>query len=158
MHIEPLTSTLVESALRTAGLRFLTNPEGDFICMFRGPGDFALDAQITIEGSAKDILCVRCLTPNYLPDFRGPRLQQITADWNRDMRWPKAYLHTRDDRTGIRVVGEHQLLVTGGVHQELVAGVIQSAIAGASRLFENITTEFTEPNFNQLEAWLRDAS
>ncbi|MGP3917595.1 YbjN domain-containing protein [Nonomuraea sp. 10N515B] len=101
---------LVEQLLDQMELRFVTDEEGDLAApweefrtyfMFRGEGD-------------EQVYSVRTFYDRpYSIDVK-PQLHEAVDDWNRRTLWPKIYTHTHDDGS-VRLVGEAQMLIGGGV-------------------------------------------
>ncbi|MEV1173437.1 YbjN domain-containing protein [Nonomuraea sp. NPDC049784] len=104
---------VVKQLLEQMELKFVVDEEGDLAApweefrtyfMFRGEG-------------GQQIYSVRTFYDRPYSIDDKSRLHETIDDWNRRTLWPKIYTHTHDDGS-VRLIGEAQMLVGGGVGLE----------------------------------------
>ncbi|MEQ4720732.1 YbjN domain-containing protein [Nonomuraea sp. B19D2] len=104
---------VVKQLLEQMELRFVVDEEGDLAApweefrtyfMFRGEGD-------------QQVYAVRTFYDRPYSIDDKPRLYAAIDDWNSRTLWPKVYTHTHDDGS-VRLIGEAQMLIGGGVGLE----------------------------------------
>ncbi|MGW7683668.1 YbjN domain-containing protein [Kribbella sp. NPDC054772] len=125
MSVVPDQELIIE-LLEQMELKHIVDEEGDLAApwetfrtyfMFRGEED-------------QQVLSVRTFYDRDYGLDDKPRLLGIVDDWNRTTLWPKVYTHTDDDGT-VRVIGEVQMIVTGGVVLDNFVNTIVSWIRAA---------------------------
>lgn len=101
---------VVKQLLEQMGLNFVVDEEGDVAApweefrtyfMFRGEGD-------------QQVYSVRTFYDRPYSIDDKPHLHATIDDWNGRTLWPKIYTYTHDDGS-VRLIGEAQMLVGGGV-------------------------------------------
>ncbi len=125
---------MVEKYCKSFGLHYLKDAEGDFRV------DFSFDEEcgceltlwLMIKGTQSQIYVVRLLSATRIPRSEWPRAIDACNTWNRDHRWPKAYLNAYNPETD--AVGfvevEQQIHLEKGIHQELLDDFTSRTVAG----------------------------
>ncbi|GAB4441339.1 MAG: hypothetical protein OHK0015_38500 [Chloroflexi bacterium OHK40] len=141
--VQKLSHAMVEEYLRTMGYKFLRDSEGDYRVDFSY--DEQLDCKISyymlIDGQNRNIYTVRVYSDKRVPRNDWPRFLFLVNEWNKDKRWPKAYLYIRDPQTSPsgEVILEQQMDFEQGIHQELLNDFTNTTLAGAYAFWGWIT-------------------
>jgi len=137
---------MIERYLKQHGLRYLRDSDGDFQVQFAYDED--VGGELTIycgaEGRDHDIYVVRISSSRMVPKAEWGRAITLCNTWNKDKRWPKAYLRVKDPSTD--VVGgiflEEELNLEAGVHFELLDSYTTTAIAAANEFWRWLHSDF----------------
>lgn len=128
---EPFTRELIEALLRSRGVRFLRDDDGDFMADFICEGS---DEQVTIwfvaEGSGDSIYRISGTAPHRpVPAERAAALESCNA-WNREHRWPKAVVVDSGDTWRIATAGDIDLSagLTRALFESLTDHVVYSIL------------------------------
>ncbi|HUL99401.1 MAG TPA: YbjN domain-containing protein, partial [Mycobacterium sp.] len=90
VHIEPLSTELIERYLDLRGLRFYRGRDGrEFLVLF-STDHGQLQVSLRVGGPGRDVLVVRVSPAAHYVAADRPRLMELVNDWNRDTHWPKA--------------------------------------------------------------------
>jgi hypothetical protein len=127
---------LVTQLLDQMQIKHAVDTEGDLGASWDGFRIFFM-----FRGEAKELYAVRSFYErSYQLDKKG-ELLDVIDEWNRDTLWPKVYTHTHEDGV-LRLIGESQMLVGGGVNLDYFAQTtvnwIQSAIGFNGWLAERL--------------------
>jgi Putative bacterial sensory transduction regulator len=153
--IERFERQLLESWLRQSELRFLMDPEGDFVLDFYSDHGPDYRVQLSAEGPEADVLCIRVHPDAIYPEALRDRIDAFVAGWNRKTRWPKAFVVNDSRGRGIRVVGENSFPLGPGIHQELLDTFIVITIDSGQQLIAELDATANAVVSAQLETWLR---
>jgi tetratricopeptide (TPR) repeat protein len=139
MQVEKFDAHMVERYLREKGYSGTFNPDNQ--CTLElDASDGAPDHSVLLEIRADSVFGITMLSRLLLyPAAMRERLEQFTLSWNSTNRWPKA---------SVFVLGE-QLTVTGadnypfgaGVHQELLASIIDLNLAAGKYMLAQLVTQ-----------------
>ena len=155
MHIEPLSTELVERYLQLRSFRFFRdNDGGDFLLLFSSER-CQLHVQIAVTGRDRDVLAIRVSHVDYYAASDRGRLTELVNEWNRDTHWPKAFVRETSNPSHVGVNGESAYLLTQGIHLEALAALIDCAIGCSMDLFDKIAESLELPSAQTLETWLR---
>jgi hypothetical protein len=165
-EILPLDAGRIADALQRAGVRYLSGADDGLLALFDPPNAEkpALQATFHAAGPDGDVLAVRLTVARLFGADDWPRMLAAMNSWHQDHRWPKGhleYLPFQPDWTPLaRLVAEHHVSFTAGVHDELLEETIQVALATSLSFLsaicppprvsqESVTTE-------ELDKWLSD--
>ena len=122
--VEKFSQAMLEKYVKARGWKYLRDGDGDFRV------DFAYDdstgCELTLwliaDGRQKEIFYVRVASDKRIPKTDWARAMMICNTWNKDRRWPKAYLNVRnpDTDTTATIALEQHLDCEKGIHQELL--------------------------------------
>lgn len=127
---------LVKQLLDQMELKYVVDDDGDLAAPWEG-----FRVYFMFRGDNQELYAVRTFYDrSYSIDTKGEMLEVID-EWNRDTLWPKVYTHTHDDGV-VRLIGESQMVVTGGVNLEhfvsSTASWVQASIAFDQWLTERL--------------------
>lgn len=139
-QVQPFNRSMIEKCLRSTSWRFLTDSEGDFVVEFRYDEETGVELEIFFEaeGSKGQIYVIRGHADKRIPKNDWNKALMVCNTWNKEKRWPKAYLYVRDpstDTTGTIMLEENLDLETG-IHQELLNDITLTAVAGMFGFWE----------------------
>lgn len=121
--VETFSPTMVETYLRSRRLAYQRDGDGDFRIAFAYDAELgcALDCWMIVGGRDRQILAFRAVGQRPIPRGEFSRVLALCNEWNRDRRWPKAYLFHRsvDDEPGA-IYLEENIDLAPGIHQELL--------------------------------------
>lgn len=158
MHIEPLSTDLIERYLRLRNFRFFRdNDSEDFLLLFSSER-CQVHVQITVTGRDRDVLAIRVNPADYYSAGDRGRLMELVNEWNRDTHWPKAFVRETANPSRVSVIGELAYPMTPGVHLEALTTFVDCAIGCSMDLFDKIAESLELPSAQTLETWLRPAS
>jgi len=155
--IEQFQRCQIERYLRERDLRYLVDQEGDFIVDFYGDEIPDYRVQLSAEGANGEVLGVRLGLETPHPETMRDRIEGFVAGWNRQMRWPKAYVIEDRRGRGIRVIGENSFPLAAGIHQELLDEFIEVSIRAGRQMLGDLVAAAQTPTGDELETWLRRA-
>jgi hypothetical protein len=133
--VQKLSHAMIEEYLKATGYKYLRDSDGDFRVDFSY--DEKLDSKISyylvIDGQNRHIYTVRVHSDKRIPRNDWARFLYLINEWNRDKRWPKAYLYIRDPASSPsgEIILEHQLPLENGIHQELLNEFTDSTLTAA---------------------------
>jgi hypothetical protein len=116
--------TMIQAFLKSSGLKYLTDSDGDYVVEFSYNPD--LDCELSywfiVGGKDRDIYRVAVHTNKRLAQQQIGQAIVLCNEWNRERRWPKAYVNLVDS-SGVsygEIILEEQLNLEAGIHQELL--------------------------------------
>jgi hypothetical protein len=114
--------------------KFLRDSDGDFVVQFGYSDRTGCEINILImaSGSQSEICFIMGQTDKRIPKSDWGKAIMLCNTWNKEKRWPKAYLYVRDSSTDMTgtIHTENQIDLEVGVHQELLDHFILATIAG----------------------------
>jgi len=123
--VTPLTSERIFRALNAEGIKFEINDMGKAVAKWQ---EFIL--LFGAEGDDQELMCMwGCWNQEPIQTHKSIFLNTIN-EWNRDVRWPTAYI----DEDGDVCVSESVLLAAGATDQQ-IQDILSSWIATAAKLF-----------------------
>src|ERR1700761_5440796 len=117
MHIEPLSTELIERYLHLRDFRFFRDDDGDFLLLFSSER-CQLHVQMAVSGRDRDVLTIRVSHADYYAASDRGRLSELVNEWNRDTHWPKAFVRETSNPSRVSVIGELAYPLTRGIHLE----------------------------------------
>ena len=138
--VQNFNRNMIEKYLRGKDLRFLTDSDGDFVVQFGYNEDLGgeLTVYLCAEGSRKDVYSIRIMSDKRIAKSDWGRAIMLCNTWNKEKRWPKAYLNVRNPDTDTRgtIEVEHHIDLEQGIHQELLDDLTNNIILGATHFWE----------------------
>ncbi len=122
--IKKFDHSLIKNFLEETNLNFLTDKEGDFTVNFAYDEELGCELSFwfIVTGSNDEIYQILVSSDKEIPKSQWARVLMLCNTWNKDKRWPKAYLHVEDmntDTTG-NILLEEQIDLEQGIHQALL--------------------------------------
>jgi hypothetical protein len=121
--VEIFSEAMLRSYLASRLLAYQMDQEGDYRVTLPYAEELgcSLDLWFLIGGRDRQILSVRGVGHRPIPRVEWQRALELCNEWNRDRRWPKAYLFARDpaDPEGA-IFLEENIDLAPGIHQELL--------------------------------------
>ncbi len=133
--VQKFEKSMIEKFLKSRGLKYLIDQDGDYRVEFAYDPETQCELTIWLlaEGSAHDIYRVLAMSDKRIPKSDWGRAILACNTWNKEKRWPKAFLYVRDpnaDPFGF-IHLEQQLPLDTGVHQEFLDHMTNMTIMGA---------------------------
>lgn len=107
---------LVKQLLDQMELKYVIDEDGDLAAPWEG-----FRVYFMFRGDNQELYAVRTFYDRVYKIEQKPEMLEIVDEWNRDTLWPKVYTHTHDDGS-VRIIGESQMIVQGGVNLEHFVG------------------------------------
>ncbi len=137
--VQKFDHSMIERSLRASQMKFLRDSDGDFIVQFGYSDDMGceLDVYLIVGGRQADIYNVMGMSNMRIPKNDWGRAVMLCNTWNKEKRWPKAYLNVKDpnDATATIIV-EQQIDLEKGIHQELLDDFTLTMISGMLHFWE----------------------
>jgi hypothetical protein len=113
---------MIENYLRARNIRYLRDSDGDFCVNFGPQGEIRHTIRVWLlaGGTGQQVYVIRGHAEKRYPRSRWADCLLMCNTWNRDRRWPKAYLDNSDPNSDGEIVLEEQIYVEKGIHQELL--------------------------------------
>mgnify|MGYP001218580672 CR=1 FL=1 len=135
---------LVKQLLDQMELKYVVDDDGDLAAPWEG-----FRVYFMFRGENQELYAVRTFYDRSYSIESKTDLLEIVDEWNRDTLWPKVYTHTHDDGV-VRLIGEAQMVLTGGVNLEhfvsSTASWVQASIAFDQWLNERLGLEKEKPD------------
>jgi Putative bacterial sensory transduction regulator len=129
--IEPITIDRVRTVLDGLDVRFLNDPDGALLAMWERHA-----VMIAIEGPADEILMMRVRPHATVPRDWADRAYRVVNEWNHSRRFYKAYVGDVTDRGQLPIYAEVQVPLTAGLHQALLAELLECGVSVAQGFVE----------------------
>jgi len=138
--VQRFDHTVIEKYLKGRDLKYLRDSEGDYRIDFAYDEDTGCELTVWLiaSGQHNEIYEVLVISDKRIPKSDWEKIIMLCNTWNRERRWPKAYLYVRDSATDtighIRL--EQQIDLEQGIHQELFNDFTNTIILGAFLFWE----------------------
>lgn len=133
-NVQRFDRSMIERYLKQTGYKYLRDSDGDFHVNFHYEEDTGCELSILLcaEGKGSEIYSIRVLSDKRIPKSDWGRAIMLCNTWNKERRWPKAYLHVSDPAkdTVASIVLEQQIDLEKGIHQELLDHLTSSILLG----------------------------
>ncbi|BAJ29628.1 MULTISPECIES: YbjN domain-containing protein [Kitasatospora] len=106
---------LVAQLLDQMQLKHVVDEEGDLTAPWEN-----FRVYYMFRGDQKELFAVRAFYDRAFTSEQKPEVLAMIDEWNRETLWPKVYTHTHDGV--IRLIGESQMIVGGGVNPDFFVG------------------------------------
>jgi len=118
----PVTLPRVAAVLEQLEIRYLTDGDGSLLALWeRHAVLFAL------EGPSDEILVIRARPHATVPPDWADRSYRVVNEWNHTRRFYKAYVGDATDRGQLPIYAEMQVPLLSGVHDALIAELVDCA-------------------------------
>jgi len=135
----PISRTTIQQALQANGWNQEPDSDGDYVLRFKPDEDHGCRdlVMISIEGDEDDVFAVRLNIDRDFPIDEWKRILMLVNDFNRDYRWPNAFVRfpESEDDTTVTVACGYFVKCAGPVTQDMLSNWIIATMAGADRLF-----------------------
>lgn len=121
---EAITAARIRTVLDDMSVRYLCNGDGDVVAMWERHAIL-----IALEGPTDEILVMRARPHATVPCDWADRAYRVINEWNHTRRYCKAYLGDPIDRTQLPIYAEVQVPLTAGVHDALLAELLDSGVS-----------------------------
>ena len=124
--VEEFSRKMVERTLDDMNVRYLRDKDGDFVALF-GEDEKAgceIRLHVIITGSRNQILRAAMLSDADVRSVDAGLLYRVCNTWNREHRWPRAYVDGDGD-----IVLEEYVDLDKGIHQELLRDFMLTVMA-----------------------------
>lgn len=142
--VEKFSPDMIERFLKGRDLKYLKDSDDDFQARFYDEeGGPELTMWFLSQGTQKEIYCIMTLSDRSIPKSNWGRAVFFCNTWNKEMRWPKAYLQVSDpdsDTTG-QIILEGQIDLEQGIHQELFNDFSNLIMGSATSFWERAHKE-----------------
>lgn len=130
--VDKFERNMIQRSLDSMGLRYLRDSDGDFVILFARDDDAGceLQARIMAVGQNHEILAVHMQSDARMESNDTGLLCRVCNLWNREHRWPKAYVDDEGD-----IILEEQIDLEKGIHQELLHHFIATTVAAGHRFW-----------------------
>ncbi len=114
--------SMIEKALRSFDLKFLRDEDNDFVVRFGRGKNLSCDLVFlfSLGGKNSEIFEIQVIADYAIPRRNWGQTLLSCNKWNREKRWPKAYLSMKDAEGEGNIVLEAQIDMEKGIHQEFV--------------------------------------
>jgi hypothetical protein len=138
--VEKFTRPMIERYLRSVGVKFLTDSDGDFVVQFgySETQGCELSFYFIAGGRENEIYVIRAFSDKRIARDEWARAVMLCNQWNTERRWPKAYLQVKDpasDNYGA-ILLEEQIDLEKGIHQELLDDFSNTFVVTAGSFWE----------------------
>lgn len=137
--VREFSSAMVEEYLRSRDLKYLRDSDGDFLVRYAYEDEIGceLNMWLIAGGSSKKIYRVLVRSDKRINRDQWDRTYSLCNLWNKERRWPKAYLswNEDDDQTG-EICLEGQIDLEVGIHQELFNDFTTTVLATAYQFWK----------------------
>ncbi len=133
--VQRFDRNMIEKHLKARSVKYLRDSDGDFRIEFAYDEDTGCELTVWLiaAGTQNQIYDVLVVSNKRIPKSDWARAIMVCNTWNKEWRWPTAYLYVSDpstDTTGtIRL--EQQIDLEPGIHQELLGDFTDTIITGA---------------------------
>lgn len=137
--IETFTPAMIEAYAKAKDFAFLKDPQGDYCIEFAQQAECAcrLSVWLSATGEQRDVYWVRVTSDTRIAQRDWGRAVLVCNQWNKERRWPKAYLHYAKKSAEFGdIILEGQLDLETGIHQELFNSYTDTIIGTAFRFWE----------------------
>src|SRR5262245_55330367 len=99
--VEQFTRPMIEKYLKSVGVRYLMDNDGDFVVQFgySEAQGCELSFYFIAGGKSNEIYVIRAFSDKRIPRDEWARAVMLCNTWNSERRWPKAYLQVKDPPT-----------------------------------------------------------
>lgn len=138
--VQKFDRNMIERSLQSVSLKFLKDNDGDYLVQLGYSDEMGceLDIMLMASGQQDDVYYMRGQSNKRIPRNDWGRAVMLCNTWNKERRWPKAYLYVKDpntDATGL-IILEQQFDLEQGIHQELFNDFTRVAIASMLSFWE----------------------
>ncbi len=143
--VQTFERNMIREYLDDKELKYFQDDEENFLVHFAYDDDWQCELTVvfTAQGDDQEILTIYVFSSKKVPRRDWGRAIFLCNQWNKESRWPKAYLSIEDmdkDKTG-EITLEGQLDLEAGIHQELFNDFSTAIIAASMGFWQWATQE-----------------
>ncbi|REJ38876.1 MAG: YbjN domain-containing protein [Microcystis flos-aquae TF09] len=138
--VQSFDRCMIESYLKDKDFNYLKDRDGDFQLTFRR--DDKMGCELTFffmaQGEEGSIYVITAFSDKPIPRSDWGKALMFCNTWNKEIRWPKAYLSASDpdnDTTGKIVLEEH-IDLCEGIHQALLNDFTDTVLSTAIQFWQ----------------------
>jgi hypothetical protein len=137
--VQKFDHSMIEAYLRGRELKFLRDSDGDFVLEWERDETIGCELRMLLAaaGKNKDIYSILVRSNRRIPRQDWERCVSLCNTWNREKRWPKAYVFwlEGDDASG-QILLEGQIDLAKGIHSELFADFTETILGTAFQFWK----------------------
>ena len=143
--VQKFDRNMIERYLKSRSWKYLIDSDGDYRVEFAMDDEAGceLTVWLIMGGPNKEIYDCMIWSSRRVKKEEWGKAILMCNDWNKQKRWPKAYVYVRDRNTDtvgdIRL--EQQMDLETGIHQELFDDFTSTIISGAHAFWKWATKE-----------------
>jgi len=141
--VRKLDEAMIESFFKTANVRYLKDSEGDYLAQYAY--DENTKCEITLylirAGEKKEVLHVLVLSDAAIPADELGAAVFFCNTWNKEKRWPKAFLVHEENAPYGSIRCEEQIDLEQGVHQELFNDFVTTAFSAGNQFWKEVAKQ-----------------
>jgi Putative bacterial sensory transduction regulator len=137
--VVPIDQSLIANYIKSRGWRYLTDSDGDMLVNFSADAETdEWSVYFMLTGQNKDIYQLSIQSRKTYPKSQWPQIVLVCNEWNKNRRWPRAYLDIPDKEgvTETHVILDTCIDFEKGVHQELFEDFTNTILSGAMRFWK----------------------
>ncbi len=143
--VQKFDRSMIERYLKSRNLKYLVDSDGDYRVEFAYDESVGCGLKVLLiaAGPRHQIYQIVVLSDKRIPQKDWARAVMACNTWNKEKRWPKAYLYVADpskDTVGM-IMLEGQIDLEKGIHQELFNDFTDTIIATATSFWKWAHTE-----------------
>lgn len=137
--VQTFTKSMIERYLRACNMKFMIDGDGDYKVEFAYDQEMGCELTIYLMtgGSKKDVYGVLALSDKRYSKDAWVKATLLCNQWNKEKRWPKAYLYYNDLNDPYATIRlEQHIDLETGIHQELFDDFTGTMLVGASAFWK----------------------
>lgn len=148
LQVQPFSRSLIQRYLDGAELTYLVDMQGDFRVDFAYDDEIAAAVSFWLMASGREgeIYGIEARSTRRFSRDSWEWCLYVVNEWNKRMRYPKAYLYVPDEEQGktgeIRL--EQYTDLEHGAHQELVDSLTATVMGGAMRFWSWLREQYLQ--------------
>ena len=138
--VEQISESRIRRVLDRKKFSHRIDDDGDIVGVLSADEDcpYSVLWYIRLEGKNKGLFVIRLLDDRVIPDRDHGRAVLACNKWNKEKRWPKTFLAVGSDA---QIIGEEQIDLETGIHDELLADYIATMISAGWSMFVTLSKE-----------------
>lgn len=143
--VRPFGRDMLVDHLERCAPEYDDNDDGDLHLGFKifESDDHVLNVWLTAEGANEDILVVRAVANLAVPKTLWPHVMSVCNAWNKDKRFPKAFLQVPEDVDALwgTIHLEGQFPLSAGCTQPMVDEMVSTTISTAFAFWQEVAEQ-----------------
>jgi Putative bacterial sensory transduction regulator len=145
--VDSFNVLMIERFIKSNGWGYSVDRDGDLKIEFKYDDEIGSEMtfHFILGGQNKSIYTLRSVTNKFVPKNNLGQALIICNLWNRDHRWPNAYLYyeneSNDSRAGFMILERH-LNLEVGIHQELFDTITDDTLSAAYLFWKKVYQEY----------------
>lgn len=138
--VKKFDRSMIENYLKSRNLKYLVDSDDDYRVEFAYSESTGCELTVLLiaAGAKREIYQILVLSDKRIPKKDWGQAIMACNTWNKEKRWPKAYLYVSDpskDSVGM-IMLEGQIDLEKGIHQELFDDFTDTIIVTANSFWE----------------------